>query len=142
MRTVGTPARGPSARPARAVRTALASVIAFILPTTGSATDGFLDDAQVIETLVEHTLRGQDWIEYYTRTGEIQGKVRYFGVRDYTGRWSVQNGRVCYEYDHPQANTCSFLRRDGDRVSHHLRDGTLKKDGLASRMKGRRLEVF
>lgn len=107
-----------------------------------AAGDEFLDDAEVLETLVDHTLRGNDWIEYYTASGEIHGKVRYFGVREYTGRWTVREGHVCYVYERAEANTCSFLRKAGDRISHHLRDGTLKKDGVARRMPGRRLEGF
>lgn len=104
--------------------------------------DGFLDDAKVRDTLAGHTLKGKDWIEYYTAAGEIVGKVRYFGIRSYTGRWNVDGGRVCYVYGHPQADTCSWLRRQGERVTHHQRDGTLKKDGDAQRFEGNRLDLF
>ena len=103
---------------------------------------GFLDDDAVRETLVAHTLKGADWIEHYTPAGEIVGKDRYFGVHDYKGRWSVSNGKVCYVYDEPGANTCSWLRRQANRVTHHHVDGRLKKDGIATRLSGNQVERF
>lgn len=99
----------------------------------------FLDAAAVRETLVGHTLRGNGWAEYYGAAGEIVGRVRYMGLRDYTGRWSVSGQQVCYAYGHPSVDTCSWLRRDGERVTHHHRDGSLKKDGNAVRLPGNRL---
>ena len=122
----------------------LAVATALFASATAGASEptGFLDDAQVRETLVGHTLKGKDWIEYYTAAGEIVGKVRHLGVRDYTGRWSVTAGKVCYVYGHPSVDTCSWLRRDADRVTHHRPDGALKKDGVAVRMPGNRLEGF
>ncbi len=135
-------AAAANATTAYAARFALATLVMVAGIGSAAAGEAFLDDAEVVETLVDHTLRGKDWIEYYTGSGEIQGKVRYFGMREYTGRWSVKEGRVCYVYERAEANTCSFLRKAGETISHHLRDGTLKKDGVASRMPGRRLDAF
>jgi hypothetical protein len=102
----------------------------------------FLSDNAVREALIDHTLKGHDWIEFYSATGQIVGKARYFGVHAFKGRWTVSDSKVCYEYDEPRANTCSWLRRDGERVTHHHYDGRLKKDGVATRWPGNRIDAF
>ena len=120
---------------------ALVLALALMPPTVaGAAGAGFLDDAQVRDALIGHTLKGIDWIEYYTASGDIVGKVRYFGIRDYRGKWSINDGRVCYVYGDPSIDTCSWLRRDAERITHHAQDGTLKKDGVAQRLSGNRLD--
>lgn len=118
-------------------------VVVLLAPMHRStATLPFLDDDEVRDTLVGHSLRGKKWIEYYSANGELVGKVRYFGLRDYRGRWSVSRGRVCYDYGDPRVNTCSWLRHRGETVTHHLEDGSLKPDGEAQRLVGNRLADF
>lgn len=129
----------------RAVACALAlALLPAWTPSTAvhAAEASFLNDDSVRETIVGHTLKGVDWIEYYTADGAIFGKVRYFGIRPFTGTWSVRAGKVCYDYGRAEVNTCSWLRRDGDKVTHHHQDGRLKKDGTARRFQGNRLDDF
>lgn len=93
-------------------------------------------------TLSGHTLRGTDWVEYYEPSGIIRGKARFFGVRSYVGRWSIQGNRVCYDYEGTSYDTCSQLRMRGEQVLHFNLNGNLKNDGIASRSAGNSLASF
>ncbi len=132
--------RGAAAR--RPYRPLVSALLLMQVASAAAAGGSFLDDAQVRDALVGHTLKGTDWIEYYTASGDILGKVRYLGIRDYRGKWSLNDGRVCYVYGDPSVDTCSWLRREADRVTHHLQDGSLKKDGVSQRLPGNRLDQF
>lgn len=103
----------------------------------------FVGGGELRSLLVDVTLMGVDWAEYYTPDGMIIGKGRWMGiVRRYSGRWSAAADHVCYHYGHKDFDTCSRLARQGDRVLHFGLDGKPKKDGVASRLPGDRLSDF
>jgi hypothetical protein len=97
----------------------------------------YLTDDQLRETLAGHTLAGKGWAEFYQRDGTIQGRLKAFGVA-YDGKWSVSDGKICYDYQGTSQDTCSRLTRDGDIVSHFTLDGSPKPDGVARRVEGNR----
>jgi hypothetical protein len=127
-------------------RAAAALVLGFFLQYSAlparaqSQVDG---KTALTELLSGYSLRGKDWIEYYSPNGTIRGKARYFGmVRSYIGQWSANEKSVCYDYEGTSYDTCSRLMVDGDRVYHYNISGILKADGIATRQFGNRLDDF
>jgi hypothetical protein len=102
----------------------------------------FLTADALEATIVGHSLRGRDWIEYYDPDGTIRGKARLFGVRSYTAKWTIRGDRVCYDYDGAAFDTCSRLKTRGEQVYHYDLGGNLKADGIAQRVKGNHLDAF
>jgi hypothetical protein len=61
---------------------------------------------------------GQDYAEFYAEDGTIHG-------RDYTGEWSIEDDRMCFDYG--DGATCYGVAADGDAVTWMLdgeSDGT------------------
>jgi hypothetical protein len=112
-------------------------VLALTLATATSVSSqaSYLDDAQLRETIVDHTLAGRGWAEFYRKDGVIVGRLLTFGVA-YEGRWRIANGTVCYDYEGTAQDTCSRLARDGDTVRHYTLSGSAKTDGVAQRLAG------
>ena len=73
-------------------------VLASIGPAHSQESASFLTGAEVSKALAGHTLRGSDWAEYYEPGGTIKGNTRLFGVRIYSGSWTIQFDRVCYDF--------------------------------------------
>jgi len=103
---------------------------------------GFLTENDLRAAIVGHSLRGSGWMEFYAPDGIIYGKTRLFGVRSYTGRWTVMANRVCYDYDGSSYDTCSRLQMRDGKVYHYDLDGNLKNDGVATRTAGDQLDTF
>jgi hypothetical protein len=109
----------------------------------GEGDERFLAGEALSAAFAGATLIGSNWAEYYAPDGAIIGKVRYLGVlRQFTGRWSIRQDQVCFEYERPQFNTCSRFRRLGDRMRHFGADGRPKADGESRRLPGNRLDEF
>jgi hypothetical protein len=88
-----------------------------------------------------HTIAGKDWAEFYSPGGQIVGRARYFGmVRNYVGRWTAHEDRICYYYENSTFDTCSRLELRGDLVHHFSMDGRLKSDGVGRRVPGNALQ--
>lgn len=88
-----------------------------------------------------HTIAGKDWAEFYSPSGQIVGRARYFGmVRSYVGRWTAHEDRICYSYENSSFDTCSRLELRGSLVHHYSLDGRLKPDGVGRRTQGNALE--
>lgn len=117
-------------------------LLLFFISFSLSATNVFLHESELRETIVGYTLQGKNWAEYYSPEGKIFGKSRTFGLRSYTGRWVIQSDRVCYDYQSSLFNTCSQLKLVDGRVHHHAINGELKNDGIAKRIQGNKLDSF
>jgi hypothetical protein len=120
----------------------IAALAALLVGPVAAPDEAFLTADALKATIVGHSLRGQDWIEYYDADGTILGKARLFGVRSYTAQWAIRGDRVCYDYEGTSFDTCSKLITRGGQVYHYDLGGNLKADGVAQRLEGNRLESF
>jgi hypothetical protein len=121
---------------------ALSSAAFLAAPVHADEEDYLADDA-LAAAFAGATLIGPNWAEYYAPDGTIIGKVRHLGLlRDFTGRWFIRLGQVCFEYRWSQYNTCSKFRRSGDLMRHFGADGKPKPEGESRRLPGNRLEEF
>ncbi len=111
-------------------------------PAPAAAEEGFLNEQSLRDTLIGHSLQADAWMEFYSPDGTILGKARLFGVRSYTGRWTILADRVCYDYDGSAYDTCSRLKLQNSKVYHYSLSGSLKSDGVAVRLPGNRLDAF
>jgi hypothetical protein len=124
----------------RAAASTTASLVLTTLALVAAATSvwsqgAYLNDAQLRETLVDHTIKGSGWAEFYRQDGVIVGRLLTFGM-SYQGTWRIANGTVCYDYEGTAQDTCSRLMRDGDTVRHFTLSGSPKTDGVATRQAG------
>lgn len=117
-------------------------VLASIGPAHSQESASFLTGAEVSKALAGHTLRGSDWAEYYEPGGTIKGNTRLFGVRIYSGSWTIQFDRVCYDFEGTSYDTCSQLRVQGSKILRFDLSGSLKRAGVATRAEGNQLAVF
>ncbi|MFB2836517.1 hypothetical protein [Floridanema evergladense] len=120
------------------------TAITFIV-IAASATDAapsYLTGRSLRDTIKGQTLIAKDWAEFYQSDGTIIGKVRYLGIRDYTGKWEALENRICYSYPRKDQDRCSRLTLDGNTITHYDLSGKQKKDGVAHRFPGNSLDQF
>lgn len=91
---------------------------AFLLAAAGSALAAATGD-EIRAAISDNTVQGNmdasgPYSEYYQADGTIKGK-------DYTGKWSVENDAMCFEYEGTPKD-CWNLEIDGDQV-RWLKDG-------------------
>lgn len=88
-----------------------------------------------------YTVSGKEWAEFYAPNGRISGRARYFGmVRNYVGRWTAHDDRICYAYENSSFDTCSRLELRENLLYHYSLDGRLKADGVGRRIEGNTLQ--
>lgn len=111
-----------------------------IAASVAEAQPSYLTGSNLRDAINGQTLIGHDWAEFYKPDGTIIGKVRRFGIWDYTGNWTASDDRICYSY--PDRNTCSRLTLNGNTITHYELSGEQKKDGVAQRLSGNALNQF
>ena len=111
--------------------------------SVANAQSSYLTGNALRNAIQGKTLLAKDWAEYYSSDGNISGKVRYFGIHDYIGKWTAYENRICYEYPaNPSTNTCSRLTLNNNTITHYTMSGELKKDGVDQRKSGNSLNDF
>lgn len=114
-----------------------------VAASVANAQPTYLTGNSLRRAIEGHTLLGKDWAEYYAPDGTIFGKFRFWGVHNYTGKWTADKERICYEYpERPSSNTCSRLTLTNNTITHYTMSGELKKDGVARRKSGNSLNEF
>ncbi|WP_070987409.1 hypothetical protein [Halofilum ochraceum] len=96
--------------------------------------DNTLNGSEIRSLIAGNTVTGsmssgQDYAEFYAEDGTIHG-------RDYTGEWSIQDDKMCFDYG--DGATCYEVAADGDTVTWVL-DG--KADGTGVVREGNPMEM-
>ncbi len=84
-----------------------------------------LTEDEILTLIVGNSMtgltRGARWTEYYAPDGTIRGRWR---SARYLAKWSVDGGRMCFDYATDGRNFCLMLAVSGDQVFSFRDDGT------------------
>lgn len=108
------------------VRAGLVSVLVTLVPMAALAADTPNAD-QISAAVSDHTYQGSmagpdsGFAEYYAPGGEIRGD-------GYTGKWRVEDGRMCFQYGDKPEN-CWEVTLDGPSMVM-FKDGKVDGNGM------------